>query len=429
MTAASLLVHDAAEVVVGPPQGDTTGAYGVRDQFGPDEPLVVHEDAAVAVVDETVAAVGPTEQVTAEYPPEAAATTIDASGQAVLPGFVDSHTHAAFAGDRSDEFAARLGGADYQEILAEGGGILRTVRAVRSASDEELVEGVLDRLDTALAYGATTVEIKSGYGLDRETELRLLDAIDRAGDRHPVDVVPTFMGAHAVPEDTTADAYVERVIEDQLPAVADQGIAVFCDVFCEEGVFDVEQSRRVLEAGRDHGLATKLHADEFTRLGGSELAAELGVVSADHLLHATPEDIAALGNAGVVPTYLPAAAFSLREPYADPEPAREAGLPVALATDFNPNCHSRSLPMTAALGCCGMGLSPAESVVGITRAGALALDRQDGLGTLRQGAPGDLVLLDAPSYVDLAYRFGEQPIDRVCKGGTAVASPSEGVDR
>ena len=429
MTEFDTVVYNADEVVVGPEQSDTESVYGVTDRFGPDADLVVHEDAAVAVVDGRVASVGPTEDVTADYPPENAATAVDADGQAVLPGFVDSHTHMVFAGDRSDEFAARLGGADYQKILSEGGGILRTVRAVRAASDEQLVEGLLSRLDTALAYGATTVEVKSGYGLDRETELRLLSAIDEANERHPVDVVATFMGAHAVPAETTADEYVERVIDEQLPAVAEQGVATFCDVFCEEDVFTVEQSRRVLEEGRDHGLAAKIHADEFTRLGGTALGADLGTVSADHLLHASAADVTALREAGVVPTYLPAAAFSLREPYADPEPAQETGAPIALATDFNPNCHSRSVPMTVALACCGMGLSPAESVVGVTRAAALALDRRDKTGTLRPGAPADLVVLDAPSYVDLAYRFGEQPVDRVLKHGSVVAQPTTGVTR
>lgn len=429
MTDLDAVVYNASQVVVGPERGESTSVYGVRDQFGPEQSLVVYEDGGVAIEAGQVVAVGPSEDVTAEYPPETAATAIDADGQAVIPGFVDPHTHAVFAGDRSDEFAARLRGRDYQEILAEGGGILRTVRAVRDASDDRLVERLLDHLDTALSYGATTVEVKSGYGLDTETELRLLDAIDRADRRHPVDLVPTYLGAHAVPEDSSADEYVETVVDEQLLAVADQGIAAFCDVFCEDGVFDVEQSRRVLEAGEAAGLATKIHADEFTRLGGTELAAELKTTSADHLLHATPEDIAALGEAGVVPTYLPAAAFSLQEPYADPSPAVQAGVPVALGTDFNPNCHSISMPITIALACSGMGLSPEAALVGATRGAALSLDQYDGRGTLRTGAPGDLVVLDAPGYIDLPYRFGENPVDQVLKNGSLVASPDEGVMR
>jgi len=433
MTELDLVVTGAAELVRGPPRDETgtepPSAYDVPDRFGPEAGLDVVEDGAVAVVDGTVAAAGPQETVTREYPPENAETVIEAEGQAVVPGFVDPHTHAVFAGDRSDEFAARLRGREYQEILAEGGGILRTVRAVREATDEQLLDVLLDRLDAMLAAGTTTAEIKSGYGLDRETECRLLSVIDRAADEHPVDLVPTFMGAHAVPESTTAEAYVQRVIDEQLPAVAEQGIAQFCDVFCEADVFDVEQARRVLQAGREHGLTPKLHAEEFTRLGGSQLAAELGATSADHLLHATDADVEALGAAGVVPTYLPAAAFSLRESYADASAALERGLPVALGTDFNPNCHSTSMPMTIALACLEMDLTPEAALVGATRAAALALDRDDRRGTLREGAPGDLVVLDAPTHVHLPYRFGELLVDRVCTDGQLVAMPETGVRR
>jgi imidazolonepropionase len=441
MTGLDLVVTGAGELVRGPEQAADTGvepgdqdleppaAYGVLDRFGPEAGLDVVEDGAIAVVDGVVAAAGPSEAITREYPPENATRTIDAGGSAVVPGFVDPHTHAVFAGDRSDEFAARLRGRDYQDILAEGGGILRTVCAVHEASDEALLDALLDRLDAMLAAGTTTAEIKSGYGLDRETELRMLSVIERADDSHPVDIVPTFMGAHAVPEGTTAESYTETVIEEQVPAVAEQGVATFCDVFCEEDVFSVEQARRILEAGRDHGLTPKLHAEEFTRLGGSQLAAELGATSADHLLHATDEDLSALGEAGVVPTYLPAAAFSLGESYADATPARERGLPVALGTDFNPNCHSTSMPMTIALASLGMSLTPEAALVGATRAAALALDLHDGRGTLRADAPGDLVVLDAPSHVHLPYRFGELPIDRVYKGGELVATPETGVSR
>ena len=219
MTALNAVVHDATEVA-------TPGESGS---------LVCHEDAAVAIVDGEIAAVGPTTDIAREYPPENASHAVDADGKAVVPGFVDPHTHALFAGDRSDEFAAKLRGKTYQEILEEGGGILRTVRAVRAAGDDELLELLRDRLDTMLAHGTTTVEVKSGYGLDAETELRLLEVVDRADAEHPVDVVPTFMGAHAVPDDRGTDDYVDEVVDEQLPAVADQGVAAFCDVFCEEG--------------------------------------------------------------------------------------------------------------------------------------------------------------------------------------------------
>ncbi len=404
MTAADLLIHDAAEVC----QVDEAG-------------LAVAEDAALAVVDGKVAAVGPTDEVTAEYQVEAADTAVDASDQAVIPGFVDSHTHAVFAGDRSDEFAAKLRGKTYQEIAEEGGGILRTVRATRQASTDELVDHLCTHLDVMLAHGTTTVEVKSGYGLDTETELRMLEAIDRADDRHPVDVVPTFMGAHAVPEDTDAEAYARTVVEDQLPAVADQGIAEFCDVFCEKGAFTVDQSERVLTAGMDHGLTPKVHAEEFERLGGSQLAAELGAASADHLLQSTETDADALAAAGVTPVLLPGTAFSLGADYADPRLFQDAGADVALASDFNPNCYSQSMPFAVALGCVEMGMEPADALVAATRNGAFALDREAGLGTLQPGTPADLCVLDGPSHVHVPYNFGVNPIDTVVKAGTVVA--------
>jgi imidazolonepropionase len=382
------------------------------------------EDAAVAVEDGRIAAVGPSEEVTRSHPPENAETAIDASGRAVIPGFVDPHTHALFAGDRSDEFAAKLRGRSYQEILAEGGGILRTVRAVREASDEQLLSNLLGHLDAMLAHGTTTVEVKSGYGLDTETELRMLDVIARADDEHPIDVVPTFMGAHAVPEGRSADEHTDEVVEEQLPAVAEQGIAAFCDVFCEEDVFSVAQSRRVLEAGRDHGLTPKVHAEEFVRLGGSQLAAEVGAASADHLLHANDEDVQALTEAGVVPVLLPGTAFSLGAEYADAWAFLDAGAPVALATDFNPNCYSQSVGFAVALGCTEMGMTPAESLTAATRNAALALDR-DGLGTLEPGAPADLAVLDAPSHVHIPYNFGVNTVETVLKGGEVVADSGE----
>ncbi|MFC7045314.1 imidazolonepropionase [Halobacteriaceae archaeon GCM10025711] len=412
MSDRSAVVHDAAEVVVGPGDG---------------EPLERHEDAAVAVVDGRVAAVGPTDEVTREYPPENAAHAVDASGKSVVPGFVDPHTHALFAGDRSDEFEAKLRGKTYQEILAEGGGILRTVRAVREASDDELLANLLGHLDVMVEHGTTTVEVKSGYGLDTETELRMLDVVARADDQHPVDVVPTFLGAHAVPEGMDADEYVDQVVEEQLPAVADQGVAAFCDVFTEEGVFDVEQSRRALEAGREYGLTPKVHAEELSHLGGSQLAADVGAASADHLLHATEDDMAALYESGVTPVLLPGTAFGLGADYADARAFLDVAdrlgtgeAPLAVATDFNPNCYSQSMGFATTLACVEMGLTPAEALVAATRGGAAALDLDDGTGTLREGAPGDLAVLDAPSHVHVPYNFGVNAVATVLKRGVVV---------
>ncbi|MFC4438173.1 MULTISPECIES: imidazolonepropionase [Natrialbaceae] len=408
-TGETCVVYDIGELVVGP-AADGPG----------NSSLDVRENAAVAAVDGEVVAIGSSEDVTREYPPENAETAIDARGRAVVPGFVDPHTHAVFAGDRSDEFEAKLRGKEYQEILEEGGGILRTVRATREASDDELLENLRGHLETMLAHGTTTVEVKSGYGLDTESELRLLEAIDRADDAQPIDLVPTFMGAHAVPEGQETDDYVRAVVEEQLPAVADQGIAEFCDVFCEEGVFDVEQSRRVLEAGAEYGLTPKVHAEEFTRLGGARLAADLEAASADHLLHADEDDIHALVEAGVVPVLLPGTAFGLGEAYADARAFLEAGAPVALATDFNPNCHARSMGFAQTLGAVEMGMTPAEALLAATRNAALALGLEDGTGTLREGAPADAVVLEAPSYVHVSYRFDTPAVDTVLKAGEVM---------
>ncbi|MGQ3413866.1 imidazolonepropionase [Natrinema sp. LN54] len=420
------IIHDANEVVVGPREstggaaGESTESTSTADP--PDEPLLdTIPDAAVVIENGTVVATGAADELTRDYPIENADTAIDASGRCVLPGFVDCHTHAVFAGDRSDEFEAKLRGKSYQEILSEGGGILRTVRAVRNASEDELVDRLLGHLETMLEHGTTTVEVKSGYGLDVDTEQKLLSAIDRAAERHPIDVVPTFMGAHAVPENTDADDYTDTVIEQQLPAIADQGIAKFCDVFCEDGVFTVEQSRRILEAGIDHGLTPKIHADEFENLGGASLAAELPAASADHLLQSSEDDIDALINADVTPVLLPGTAFGLGGDYPDLGPYRERGVVPAIGSDFNPNCYAQSMGFAATLACVGVGMTPAEAILGITTRGAAAIDHDERSGTLKTDAPADLVILDAPSYRHLPYTYDVNLVETVLKDGAVVS--------
>jgi len=405
-----LLVHDIAELAVGPGE----------------EGLETVEHGALAVDDGTVVAVGDSEEICPEH--EDARRTIDAGGQTVLPGFVDPHTHALFTGDRSDEFVARIEGKSYTEIADAGGGIPVTVESVREATDEELLEALLTQLDVMLEHGTTTAEVKSGYGLDTETELRMLAVIAEADERHPVDLVPTFMGAHAVPAESTTDEYVDAVVEEQLPAVAEQGIAAFCDVFCEEGVFDVAQSRRILAAGRDHGLEPKIHAEEFSRIGGAQLAADIGAVSADHLLSANEADAGALAEAGVVPTLLPATAFSLGEPYADPEPFLDAGAPVALGTDLNPSCFVHSMGTVVSLACLEMGMRPAQAVLGATAHAAGALDRE--AGTLREGVAADFTVFDLPSVTHVPYNAGTNRVETVVKDGDiVVADGVRGGDR
>lgn len=334
---------------------------------------------------------------------------LDAGGRAVIPGFVDAHTHLAFAGDRADEFAARLAGRPY-----EAGGILRTVEATRAASFETLVDETAGRADACLAGGSTTIEVKSGYGLDTATERRLLEAVAAAGARTPAGLVPTFLGAHLAPD----PSYVDLVVEEMLPACA--GLATSCDAFCDVGALTVDQSRRVLEAGRRHGLALRIHAEELAWTGGARLAAELGCLSADHLVHATADDARALAAAGVVAVLLPATSFSLRSAYAPARMLAEAGVEIALATDCNPGTsYTTSMPFVVALACSAYGLSVDEAVRAATEGSAHALGRND-IGHLRPGARGDLVVLAGNHWVDLAYHPGMPAVWAVVKDGVVV---------
>ena len=418
------VITEIGTLVRGPASGPHSGQNGPPDE--PESVLDLVEDAAVIIEDGTVVAAGPSKAVLSDHPPATAAEVIDAAGGIVLPGLVDAHTHAAFVGDRADEFVMKLRGKSYQEIAEAGGGIMRTVEAVRQCSEDAIIDRLTSHLDVMVSHGSTTVEVKTGYGLNVEHELRLLRAINEVD--HPVRVVPTFMGAHAVPPDATAEEYVDRVIDDQLPAVADQGIARFCDVFCDEGAFTAEQARRVLEAGRTHGLTPKLHADEFARIGGSTLAADLRATSADHLLQSTTDDADQLAAAGVTPVFLPATALALDTPYANPRPFLAAGGEIALATDFNPNCHAPALPFTATLGCVGMRLTPAEAVRAITTGGAAALATDPEqvpalpphVGQLTPGSPGDAVVVDVPSLDHLPYRFGDNRVCAVVIDGAVV---------
>lgn len=334
---------------------------------------------------------------------------LDAAGRAMLPGFVDAHTHLVFAGDRSEEFASRLAGRPY-----EAGGIMRTVEATRAASFEDLVDGTVRRADACLAGGTTTIEVKSGYGLDLATERRLLEAVAVAGGRTAAELVPTFLGAHLAPDPT----YVDLVVEEMLPACA--GLAVSCDAFCDTGALTVSESRRVLEAARGHGLALRIHAEELAWTGGAQLAADLGCLSADHLVHVSPEDARALAGAGVVAVLLPSTSFCLRSAYAPARMLLDAGVEIALATDCNPGTsYTTSMSFVVALACSAYGLSVDEAVRAATEGGAHALGRSD-IGHLRHGARGDLVVLDGEHWVDLAYHPGMPQVAAVVKAGHVV---------
>ena len=343
---------------------------------------------------------------------------LDVGGRAVVPGFVDAHTHLVFAGDRSGEFCRRLRGESYEQILASGGGIHATVAATRAASFEDLVTLGSARAWRLLRQGTTTVEVKSGYGLDTPTETKLLEAARAVGQRVPIDVVPTYLGAHVVPRGAGREEYLDLVAGEMLAACAP--LARFCDVFCDRGAFSVEEARRVLRAGRERGLRPRLHAEQLARTGAAWLAAEVGAASADHLDHATSEDAAALRQAAVVAVLLPAASFSLRAPQAPARMRWDSGVTVALATDCNPGTsYVESMPFVIALACLEMGLTPEEALWAATRGGALALEEPD-KGWVVEGAIADLAILEAPSYRHLPYRPGSDLVWAVVKDGAVV---------
>jgi imidazolonepropionase len=385
-------------------------------------PLGLVERGAVAAAGGRVVFAGP-EAALPDLEVDAGAVRVDAGGQAVLPGFVDAHTHLVFAGDRADEFAARLRGVGYEEALAAGGGINRTVRETRAAADAELEAAAAARLGRALAHGTTTLEAKSGYGLTVEDERRSLEVLARVAAGSPVEVVPTFLGAHLIPEEYAGDrdGYLELLEREMLPACAP--LAEFVDAFCDRGALTVQESRRVLEAGARHGLRGKLHANELGSTGGAGLAAELGCASADHLLFCDEQEAKGLAAAGTVAVLLPGTSFLLRTGRAAPvQVLRDAGVTMALGTDCNPGtCYCESMQLIVALACVHGGLTPEEAVLAATDGAARAVGRAGRAGRLAPGAACDLVVLAGRSYLDLAYHLGVNLAEVVVKAGTVVA--------
>jgi len=382
--------------------------------------LHVIENGTVVVTDGKISFVG---KVDEKIPFDTTGyTTIDATGKAVLPGFVDSHTHLVWGGYREEEFSWRMRGDSYMSIMERGGGIHNTMEATRRASFDELKTSARERLDRMMALGVTTVEAKSGYGMDKETELRQLEVMQALQGEHPLDIVPTFLGAHSVPKEYKgrADDFIDYLIAEVMPEVKARNLAECCDIFCEQNVFDIEQSRRYLTAARDLGFKLKIHADEIVQLGGAELAAELGALSADHLLQASDRGIQAMAEKEVVATILPCTAFSLREHYARGREMIDAGCAVALATDLNPgSSFTSSIPLTFALACIYMKLSPEEAVTALTINGAAAVGHADRIGSIDVGKQGDLLILDFPSYKFLPYHIGMNIVNTVIKNGIA----------
>ena len=377
-------------------------------------------DGALVIEGEKIAWVGPTAKLPLLAPD---AQVIDATGKTVLPGFIDSHTHLLFAGSREDEFVQRLQGRSYQEISARGGGINATVRHVRGASKTELKELARQRLQRFLHFGVTTVEVKSGYGLTLTDERKCLEAIAELNAEGPLELVPTFLGAHAVPPEFAhdRDGYLRLLLDDMLPEVARCRLAEFCDVFCETGVFSLEETQALLAKARGLGFGLKLHADELTPLGGAELAARLGAASADHLLCISAAGIDALAASDTVATLLPGTAFFLGVACAPARRLIQRGAAVALASDCNPGtCPSENLPLVGSMACTQMGMLPAEVVAALTLNAAAALGRSARLGSLEAGKQADVLVCDVPNHRQLYYHFGVNHVELVIKRGRLV---------
>jgi imidazolonepropionase len=417
---ASLIIHNANQLLTIASPGGPRRSDAMNE-------LALIEDGAAAVQGDRIALLGSTEAVLAQV--EGDARCIDASGKVVMPGFVDPHTHLVFADDRAEEFEMRLQGATYLEIMAAGGGIMNTVRATRSAGLEDLLVQSQQRLDRMLAHGTTTAEAKTGYGLDAENEVKMLEAIRLLDQGHPVDLIPTFLGAHAIPAEFQgrAEEYVNLMLEEMLPLLESEGYILdstplFCDVFCEEGAFSLEQSRRILEKAKEMGMSLKIHADEFTSLGGAALAAELGATSADHLACTPEEEIKLLAESGTIAVILPGTPFGLGEAhYPSARRMIELGVPVALATDLNPGtCYCEAIPFIMALACRQMGMTPAETIVAATINAAHAIAMGHEVGSLEVGKKADLLILNIPDYRHLTYRFGTNLVDTVIKAGRVI---------
>jgi imidazolonepropionase len=409
----SLLVRGAHQVVT--PIGNSARRRAELSD------LTVHGNAVVRCENDRIVFVGDEEEHRGRFP--APAKVLEADGGCVLPGFVDPHTHPVWAGSREEEFDRRLRGESYMDIARSGGGINSTVRATRAAGRDELLSSTLDRLDLFLTHGTTTVEAKSGYGLDLETELRMLEVIRDANMAHPIDLHPTCLAAHEIPLEYRDDpeVWVRRLIDEVHPEIARSGLAEAVDVFCEEGVFDLEQTTRLLADADDHGWRIHLHADELTPLGGAELAVELGALSADHLMCVTPEGVAALAGSETVAVLLPGTSFFLRSPWAPARILVDAGCAVALATDCNPGSSpTESMPMIFTLATLGMGLSVAEAVTGATLNAAAALGQEHEIGSIEAGKRADLCVLHAPTYHNLVYHYGVNPVRHVVKSGAVV---------
>ena len=383
--------------------------------------LNIQAGVALALEDGRIRAIDTPEKLQEMF---AGAQRIDGAGCWALPGFVDPHTHPVFFKTREGEFSLRVMGKSYEEIAAAGGGIRNSVRVFRQASFDELSELTYQRIRRFLEYGTTTIEAKSGYGLSLEDELKSLRILKKVAELLPITIVPTFLGAHEVPDEYQRDRekYVDLIINEMIPRVAEEKLAKFCDVFCEKDVFTVAQSERILLAAKDHGLQPKLHADELFYTGGAELAAKVGAISADHLLKISAEGIRSMADAGVVPVLLPGTTFFLgKSGYAPARQMIDAGMPVAIATDFNPGSSmTQNMQLMLTLSALYLKMTSAEVITAATRNAARAIAREDRVGTLETGKDADIVLLDIPGHEYLPYHYGVNHVRKVIRHGRVV---------
>ncbi|WP_273853567.1 imidazolonepropionase [Guptibacillus spartinae] len=415
---ARLLIKNAAQLI-------TMSGYSERPAIKEEMSQIgLIENGALYIEDGIIIEVGSSKRIVEKYKELTASTEqMDATGKVVAPGLIDPHTHLVHAGTRENEYAMRLQGKTYMEIMEAGGGIHATTRATQEASHEELFEQSRKRLNQFLLHGVTTVEAKSGYGLTLEHEIKQLEVAKQLNESHPIDVISTFMGAHAIPlsEKSNPEAFVSRVISDMIPEVANRKLATFNDVFCERGVFTPDQSRRILEAGKEYGLIPKLHADEIEPYAGAELAAEVGAISADHLLRASEQGIKDMAEAGVMGVLLPGTAFFLMADFAQGRKMIDAGVGVALSTDANPGSSpTLSLPFIMNLGCLKMGMTPEEVLTATTINAAHAIGCADTTGSLETGKKADITIFDVPNYLTLSYQYGMNHVDTVIKGGVTL---------
>jgi imidazolonepropionase len=375
------------------------------------------KNGALAVYEDTIIACGTYDEVLAEVLTTSDTIQVDATGKVVMPGFIDCHTHLVFGGSREDEFEQRIKGASYLDILRSGGGILNTVRSTRAASKAELIEKSLGHLNTMLEFGTTTIEAKSGYGLTIDDELKQLQAIKELNNLHSIDIIPTFLVHTIPPEFKSKQEYVDFVIKTMLPRM--QGMAEYCDIFCEQDVFDFEQSRQVLIAAKNLGFKLKIHADQLTDMGAAQLAAGLEATSASHLDHISRIGIEKIADSGTIAVLIPGASFFLNsDTYPPVIKMISSGVAVALATDFNPgSCPTESMQIILTLACVQIKMSPSQAICAVTINAAHALDRADTIGSLEVGKQADIIILDVPNYKFIPYHFGVNNVETVIKNG------------